>query len=269
MYSLKKIILPLCILFSFSACVTTGYFVSPMYGSSTPHHDIPMHTDSVKSASYINGGISVSSNNNGDDGVFNGQANFYRAHSFGHFGAYYGAGLTLGNYTANSYYNGMYNGTVDAPHGQNYFFGSANFSAGVNATIPFGAVGEWRILGINESLQQEFGDYLSFRKKLIADSIPVDGVVKTSLLNTVGFSSELAFNLNRGMKIGGFLQYNILTGSAYKDIYFGKNPAAGPERYAYINLGWYMGFKNYMFYLQNNLGQQMTGITIGMNYRLP
>ena len=44
-------------------------------------------------------------------------------------------------------------------------FAGAGFSGGFNAVVPMGQ-GEWRFLGIETALHQEFGDYLHFCRHL-------------------------------------------------------------------------------------------------------
>ncbi|MEO8711866.1 MAG: hypothetical protein ABI405_07055 [Parafilimonas sp.] len=259
------IISGLIILF-FTACTPTGYFISPMYGNSTPHHTTPMQTDSTKNTWYLNTAFSPGYNNNSYDYTFAGQANIYRANTFNHFNIYYGSGITLGNYNADLYYSSKRYNNPNLTSSTDHFFGSLNVNGGLNFVIPFNQTGEWRVLGLHTSLQQEFGGYLNFRKGFNPDS--VDGVAKSSFLNTVGLSSELAFNLPRNIKLGGFLQYNFLIGTEYKDIYFGENLEAGITRYQYISLGFFMGFKRYMFFIQSNNGDQMFSASFGMNYRL-
>ncbi len=253
-------------IFLFAACRPSGYFVSPMYGNSTPYHATPMQTDSIKNAWYINTAFSPGYNNNGFDYTYAGQVNAYRAHAFKFFNLYYGSGLTLGDYTANAYFSSIRYNKPDISENTNHFFGSFNLNGGINFVIPFHKVGEWRVLGLHESMQQEFGNYLSFRRGFNPDT--VDGVANSSFLNTIGISSELAFNLPRDIKIGGFVQYNILTGADYRDIYFDKNPAASAERYQYVTLGFFMGVNRYNFFMQSNTGQQMFSASFGINYRL-
>ena len=144
----------LLILLSVSSCVTPrAYIMSPIDINTNPYQSIPTTADSQKSATYaslaFNGG---GSNQTLKDAVIGVRTSLSRSYRFGHFQAYYGGGLSLGNYDLkdtyhynNYYYSNSNNDTTFHYKGANYFFGVYGFSGGINLVIPFGnGRGEWR-----------------------------------------------------------------------------------------------------------------------------
>ncbi|HEY8734468.1 MAG TPA: hypothetical protein VIL90_07890 [Puia sp.] len=177
----RKYIICFVVLSSFSSCLTPrqGYFLSPGNANSDPYHTIPLHTDSNKTAIYVNAGYSIgSANDRGFDQVSVGQLSIHRSNNFGIFQAYYGVNLSLGACNVAEFYNSHYRyvggwfSSVPVPYdtiyhipGKGEFFGSYGIMGGINLVFD-GHRGEWRAIGIETAIQNEFGNYLEFRKSL-------------------------------------------------------------------------------------------------------
>ena len=87
-----------------------AYFLSPMDVNANYYHAIPLKSDSLKSAIYTNAVFTVGSSNKLEDYLYAFHGGIYRAHNFGIFQAYYGAGLGFGSYHASEYYRIKYRG---------------------------------------------------------------------------------------------------------------------------------------------------------------
>jgi hypothetical protein len=75
-----------------------------VYGPALHKSDIsympkPMSMDSVKSATYVSGGLVLDFGNNLSDQLTSGQLNISEAHTFKNFNLAYGAFTSLGNYS--------------------------------------------------------------------------------------------------------------------------------------------------------------------------
>jgi hypothetical protein len=89
-----------------------AYYLSPNNSNSIPYHPIPLHSDSIRSALYINGGYYIGNANYfGYDQVSVGQFSIQRSNNFGIFQAYYSADLNLGAYNIADFYNSHYHYT--------------------------------------------------------------------------------------------------------------------------------------------------------------
>ena len=265
-------LITLCSIFFLTGCVTRSYYVSPMYGSSSSYRTMPLQRDSIKSALYINSAFTIGGANQGlRDNVYSLQSNIYRAHQFSAFKAWYGAGFTLGNYNVNSIdfirdydYDGIDTAAINRMAG-NKFFGSTNLNAGFTIVLPLGKAGEWRLLSVTGSLQNEFGDYLHFRNNLKNDSIKTSGFARSAVLATVGFSNEIVFRTRTGA-FSIHSQYTLLAGKDYKDIYHLTTPDYSTERYGYFSHTYALTVNNVTGYIQSNIGQRMFNFQTGFNY---
>lgn len=251
---------------------TRTYYISPNYGNSIPYHTLSLQKDSIKSSLYLNGSLMYGgANYNLHDEEFAAQFNLYNTNQFNLFKLWYGAGLTLGDYIVHRFdstnYPDFYTTPINKIAGGK-FFGSIDANAGIVFTIPLGNKAEWRVLGLQASAQNEYGNYLSFRKKLIEDTIYATGIAKSSFLLTVGFSTEFSFEIGQGV-FNIFQQYNILTGNEYKfnDLDVSLYDPSG-KRYSYYNNTYAYSLKNTTVFLQNNIGRRLINFQIGVNYRL-
>ncbi|MEJ0080085.1 MAG: hypothetical protein WDM78_03770 [Puia sp.] len=106
----KYVTVLLCITL-LNGCIESrqGYYLSPNNSNSIPYHPMPLHSDSIRSALYINGGYSIGNANYfGYDQVSVGQFSIQRSNNFGIFQAYYSADLNLGAYNIANFYNCHY-----------------------------------------------------------------------------------------------------------------------------------------------------------------
>jgi hypothetical protein len=272
---MKKTLYPILVMLSLTSCITSSYYMSPFSSSSDPYHAIPLKSDSVKSASYAGGIFTVGGANiNWNDPVYSFQANIYRAHNFGHFQAYYGVGGNIGNYHVERYEN-----YVDDPNApgagsriipeNNYVFAGAHFNGGINAVIPFRNGGEWRVIGLETSVQKEFGDYANFRRNL-KDSM-ADYVLKKTTTATFGFATDIIGRSRHGAQFG----YKVAWGTVLnpnsdysredpnrninplfyfsQTLHLTKGPVTG---FAQVNMGSYAG--SFQFGMIYQLGRKRT-----------
>jgi hypothetical protein len=193
----------LLMLFSLAGCVRQNYFLSPFQANTPTYHSMPQLSEHAHTANYISGNFAKGSANKGDDRVFDFKGEFYRAHSFGIFEAYYGAELALGNYIVsqqrpptNSARDSFITNVLNKGIG-NKFFGGYGFNGGISMVVPanYGR-GEWRAIGIETSLTNEFGQYLLFRKQL-PDSVATANM-NYSFFPTIGITSEFISNGKKG-----------------------------------------------------------------------
>lgn len=263
----------LSVIICFSSCVTRSYYLSPLYGVSTSYKTTPLAKDTVKSNLYLNGAFNIGGNNeNLRDNSFSFHGNIYNAHKFGAFRAWYGAGLTLGNYEVKKYDSSTTNPDFDTAYinkkAGNKFFGSANLGAGISIAIPVGNFCEWRIIGINGSLQNEFGKYLQFRQNMERNDIHITGLNSNSTLATAGIFSELSF-ITRTGSFNLQLQYNYLIGGSYTYLDYNSEGQQDIERrYAYVSNTFALTVHRFTGFAQVNAGKRMANLGLGMNYQL-
>lgn len=266
---------------TFCSCYRKAYYVSPLYGRSTPYHSIPLKNEQVASALYANVSVQAGiANDNGADGTLSLQFNAYQTHQLGFLQAYYGGGLTLGLYhvadfdTAGYYNNIRYqpsylNVLAINKYAGDHFFSSGNIHGGLNISIPFSnrpRAGEWRI-GTKAALHKEIGTYLSFRKSLNPDS--VSGVAASSLLGSISGCTELIFPSGRNGNFGGQFEAGWLLGKDYKDIYFGKRDwSSDASRYGFVTLTLQFTKNNGTAYFHQTIGNRLVSFQAGYNYRI-
>ena len=198
----KRYYLFACIIFIFSGCVTRSYYLSPLYGTASSYHTLPLQQDSTRFGVYANGAFNVGGNNEDlRDNSFCFQGNIYGVHQAGVFKGWYGAGFGLGNYQVHKYDSSTINPDFDTAavniNAGNKFFGSANFNAGMNISIPLGRNAEWRVIGLSGTVQNEFGRYLQFRRNLDKVDAHVANLAPGNLLATIAASTEFAFKTKK------------------------------------------------------------------------
>lgn len=267
----KKIIFFCCIvIIIFTGCAERAYYVSPGYGNAMPYHTLPLKKDSIKSSFYANvSAVAGSANDDLRDEQYAFNANIFNANSFKRIKLWYGAGLTLGDYKVKAYdtssaYEPFATNINNAAGGK--FFGSLNENGGVALVMPLGRKSEWRILGVQATLQQEFGNYLHFRKMLIKDSVPVNGNTSKSFLATAGFSTEFSFSLKHGA-INLLQQYNVLLGKDNRYIEYDDEPGKF-YRYSYLTYAFAVTVNRVTGYVENNFGTRVMNVQFGLNYQL-
>ena len=250
-------------------CARQAFYVSPYNGNHNPYHPIPLKQDSVKSASYISASISNGTANDREaDGTLTFFTSFSRAHNFGNFQGFYAADFSLGNYKVAPFseYDGSENfdPTAINENAGNKFFGGAGADGGVNFVLPI-RNGEWRVFGIETSVQQEFGNYAAFRKKL-ADK-DADLVVRDKLFATLGGYTEIVGRISRG-SMGLRLGAGSVLGSKYHNLMITDEPYGKPLRYNYGSFTFHLTKNKFTGYLQSNFSAKSQSLFLGVNYRL-
>ncbi|GGH77408.1 hypothetical protein HNQ91_004128 [Filimonas zeae] len=255
------------------SCVRRAYYVSPVYGSNTPYHTVPLKKEQIASALYGNASLQTgSANDQGRDMSSNMQINAYRTHNFGTLQAYYGGGFVAGIYNVKAFDTASYRrntydiavAPINAGAG-NLFYGTGNIHGGMHVAIPLSpsnTAPELR-LGSKVAMHKEFGNYLSFRNSLHSDS--VSGLANSSTLGSLSGYTEILFPSSHNI-IGAQLEVNLMLGKQYSDIYFGKGTPGG--RYAYVNGTLHLTQGKTTAYLQWSLGTRLFGIHLGVNYQL-
>ena len=269
---INHLLISVVILSLFAKCTTSNYYLNSLNGNHHYYHSIPLKSDSIVSALYFGSSIDLGAANY-SDGVKSFGANIYRTHSFGIIQAYYEAGVTIGRYNVIKKRPDPY-GSRDTTRINTYnnmtgpkFFGGYGFDGGLNIVVPVGRKGsEWRIIGFETSLQEEFGNYLKFRKNL-PDSVSIINM-KSSFFPTIGFSTEIVckvFNTSIGYRISigtslkkenenKFGLRGILTADGHNPFYF-------IQTYHYT-------YQNWTLYGQLNIASYSIFLQGGFNYKL-
>ncbi|MDP4129760.1 MAG: hypothetical protein Q8918_16290 [Bacteroidota bacterium] len=259
----------LLILLSFGSCISPrSYYMSPMDINSLPYHTLPNTTDSQRAATYASLSIHAGgSNQTVKDGVSGMRGDIHRAYRFGNFQAYYGGGISLGNYHLHESDHTAYNYSTMSDTTYHFptsdkFFGSYGFGGGINLVIPFaGGRGEWRVIGFETSFQKEFGDYVKFRKQL-RDSA-YDILATYGQIFTVGGTTELVGISRHGTEIG----YKVALGS----VLFPKGSYLGPEsdfHPYYMSHTLHVTKRKVTGFMQFNIGAHALSLQFGVNYNL-
>ncbi len=255
---------PFLLLF-LSGCFESSYLYSPNNATSNPYHAIPLKSDSLKGATYISA-IFNSGRANQDlrDGVYAFQARVHRSNNFGNFQAYYGANMSVGIYYMADYYD-HHNFYDTAYHASNNFFGSYGFNGGFDAVVPTRHGGEWRVLGIETSVQKEFGNYYKFRKNL-PDSA-ADVIFKKNVTGTVGIFTNIINRSRHGIEFGYKMSLGLMLNpeSDYTHFY---NPYNIINPIVYFSHVLHFSKENVTGFVQFNFTNgYAANVQFGMNYR--
>jgi hypothetical protein len=270
MFNIKLYCSLFAAVFLFSCVGRQAIYTSPFNGISSPYRTTPLHSDSVKSASYFNGGISFGGANDRDaDSKFSLSADLSRSHNFGNFQAHYGGGLTAGSYGMKRYDSFDVNSTVDHEYlnarSKAYFFGGANFDGGINL-VKSTDNGEFRILGLETSLHHEFGNYLKLREEM-PDSVATV-VIRDKFFGTAGLYTEFVVRANRSLW-GGKFGYGTVIGSKYHHFDFADSYfIARTLNYRYFNICFQLTQDKWTLYSQINLAEKGHSMLFGFNYRI-
>jgi hypothetical protein len=227
-------------------------------------------SDSIKSATYVNGTLSIGGANNAwRDAVFTFQAGLHRAHVVNNFRLNYGASMALGSYNINSdsYYNYYYspNGMPAYKTGAT-FFGAYGLYGGVSAATRMGRRGEWRYIGVEGSLFNEFGNYYNFRKNL-PDSQATE-IDRKKYLGSVGINTEVIFKGRSKVKFGIKMALgSYLRRLNYYDLYQGDHYHTHDDLIYFSNT-YHFTFKKNTTYFQFNLATHAAHFQVGYNFRL-
>jgi hypothetical protein len=265
------------------SCLTAyhqqAYYTSPFNGSSESYHTLPLHTDSAPTNLFVQGSLFTGAANDLlTDDLSGGSISAYLTQHQGMWQWWGGLDLTAGSYTLGNWHtryagNGFfdYEARFLAPTTADQlntlsgsrFFGGAGFSGGVNAVVPMGQ-GEWRFLGIETNLHQEFGDYLHFRRHL-ADSLATY-IVRQPFLGTLGLTSEWIFRTKQG-DFGFRIAYGWALGGAYNPSNLYDSVSQKDLHYNYSSLAFHYTFgQNTVYVLGENATKGGT-VRVGFIYR--
>ena len=279
----KPIAFPIvvCGLFLLPGCLLPipqhAYYVTPLNGNNEGYHPLPLREDTVQTAVYAGGSFFTgAANEEGTDYFNGGRLSLSVAHHYGMFQFYYGLDGTLGSYTLGRWDSGYTNTlfplrTAPPVHADilNRYsgprtFGSAGFQTGVNAVVPVRG-GEWRFLGLETSLNREFGDYLSFRKRLPDSLVSLD--IRSSFVGTFGISSERVGRTRHG-EFGFRLAYGWMLGTAYRNLHIYDDVSARYLRYRYFTFSFHYTYERYTGFMLLNAATKASSIQVGVQYRL-
>jgi hypothetical protein len=278
---------PLCLFLAagylLSGCYSVqqqAYYVSPFNGHSTDYQPLPQTIDSAHTAVYVQAAfLDGGANQERTDHVDAFRTAISVAHHTGILQAYYGGDLTLGAYRTGIWDTGHVGlfGPVTLPPGNaNYlnsqagarFFGSAGFNGGAN--LVWGMKhSEWRYIGIETSLHQEFGDYLTFRRKLPDTAATL--IIRNPFFATLGFSTEIVKRVRHGARHGEW-GFRLASGWALGDRYGNSgiydNESKRTLVYGYTSFSFHYTYERYTGYLQLTGATQARSLNLGFYYRL-
>ncbi len=234
-----------------------------MNGLSNPYTTIPLQSDSLKSAYYLNAIVTDgSANDKGHDNIFSFQTNFSASNNFKNFQAHYGIGLVIGNYNLHPYNNGNYSATINPQilnqHTGGKFFGAVGFNGGMDVVIPFSNKGEWRVIGFETSMYKEFGDYLSVRKQL-PDSAATF-INRSNSFTTLGCYTEIVGKTKSG-SIGIKFSGGIVPAMSYQNVKHIGN-------YGYLNFTLATTVNKWSPYFQIDFAPKASSALLGVSLRL-
>ncbi len=259
-------ILPGCV-------VRQAFYVSPFNGNNLEYHPIPRAGDSIRTAiysslTYSNGSV----NDFGTDYLWSMHLDLHAAHQYDNVQFHYGLGLTLGDYTmgtwqldtGNSYSTALRTAQQLNTYSGRYSFGGVGFQGGVNGVTTFGH-GEWRYLGVETSVLQEFGNYLAVRKQM-PDSIATL-INRSPTFATLGLTTEV-LNYTRNGALGFKWALGWALGQRYSNPGIIDNASGDKLRYMYFNFTFHFTYRRWTSYLQYNDATKAKMIFAGINYRL-
>jgi hypothetical protein len=252
-----------------SSCISSSYFLSPNNANSNPYHAVPLQSDSVKGATYVSSLFTIGGANEGwRDGLYAFQARIHRSNNFGSLQAYYGGNVSLGTYHIAEFYNYDHpynNPSNDHTYSMNRFFGSYGFNGGMNVVVPTRHGGEWRAIGLETSIQKEFGSYYDFRRNL-SDSA-ADLIFRKNVTGTVGIFTDIISKSAQGTEFGYKMGFGFLLNpeNNYSHVY--NRNTVNPITYFSSTLHF---TKDHLTgFVQINLSNSYAGnVQFGMNYTL-
>jgi hypothetical protein len=266
----------------FSSCSKKAFYLSPFNGKATTYYAKPLLADSAKSAIYLSAEFTASSENDEyiiyddnidnkalSDNLYSVQFSFHRSHTSKYFQAYYGATLTTGKYEVTKYDSANYHSNyahADMSNVKtgNKYFGGAGIVGGINLLMPLNKGSEWRVIGIETSIGNEWGDYLDFRKSLPDSS--ASAITRGSHYGYAGLTTELVFKKRKGNTFGMKM---ALGSSLFKTLELGLSEKR--ETYLvplYFTFTAQYSRPKYTVYTQFNHTEHAIGIQFGASYKL-
>ena len=274
------LLLPIICLFVLPGCYPPpqqAYYASPVNGYAAQYHPLPQITDSAHTAFYAGAGFfSGSANTHGKDYLNAFHGSFTVAHHTGMLQIWGGPDLTLGTFHMGQWgvdslvrtyprqstvpFDPEVLNTYTGAHS----FGSVGFHGGANLVIPINS-GEWRVIGVEGSVNHEFGQYLAVRRKIPDTAASI--IARGAAYGTFGVSSEIVGYTKNG-EFGFRMGLGIVPGKPYThpDVY--DYSSGHYVSYSYLCLSTHYTYQQYTFYGQLNFATKADGISLGLTYRL-
>lgn len=272
MHPSSKTLLIACLFIAvtLSSCLHKAYYQHPVQANIPTYHVVPVASDSLASATFISGAFSLGGmNENLRDNVFSLQAGLHRSHVINKIRLYYGASAAVGSYTIKHYdyysYSPYYADTsyINKNAGTK-FWGAYGAYAGISASARMGRRGEWRYLGLEGNLYNEFGNYYNFRKNM-PDSAATT-IDRKQYIGSLGISTELIFKGRSGNKFGmKFAFGSYLRNLRYYSLH---NSYSTHDHLLYFSNTYNFTVQKTTTYIQLNVATHAANVQFGVNYRL-
>jgi hypothetical protein len=265
----KLTLLPIVfLLFFLPSCFIEqqAFYLSPKHATSNHYKTIPLVSDSFRAASYVSATVNAGGANHR---LLDGNAalllNFHQGRTWRHLQVSYGAGVTAGLYDIAPIIfpgNGVNAEWINPRSGTN-FYGNYGAHGGVNYVYPWASGGEWRILGIEATVQQEFGAYQRFRKDL-----PVSGaniIERSNLYGGFTVYSDIIGRFSDGSTIG----YKMAFSQSFRKLSGMLSNLDQVEGYPkYMSHTVHITLDAWTGYGQLNSGSDATNVQLGMVRRI-
>lgn len=245
------------------SCTEQAYYLSSFNANTNPYHALPLVSDSVKSATYLDALFTAGlANQEFTDNILAVRAGLHRAHTLGNVHLFYGANASIGEYYVSSIVTNttIYGNPYHPQYSGSKTFGGYGFNGGFNAAIPLRNGGEWRVFGLEGSIQNEFGEYFEFRKN-IPDSLG-NLISRNRWTGTIGITTEI-ISRHRGNSSFGYkfsLGANL---NSYRNSYSYYN-----VRPIYVSNTIHFTKNNVTAFWQLNFGTYAGNFQFGINYKL-
>jgi hypothetical protein len=193
------------LLFLLSSCFSEqqAFYLSPRHATSNYYKTIPLVSDSLQAGTYLSATVNAGgANHRLIDGNVSLQLNVHQSRTWRYLQGFYGAGLTTGLYDVAPIIfpgNGVNAVWINERAGT-MFYGSYGAYGGLNYVYPWRSGGEWRVLGIEANMQQEFGRYQRFRK-----DVPLSGanvIERSNLYGGFTVYSDIIGRFSDGSTLG-------------------------------------------------------------------
>ena len=256
--------------FILTGCIERrAFFLNPYQGITPTYRSVQLQQDSIRSAFQATGALITSqANPQYNDHVFQFNANISRTHTHKFIGFRYGASFSYGSYEVSRIDSFGNSNTVDYKyindHAGNYSTGGYGIDGAVHLLHVNDGV-EWRVVGMEFTLNKEFGDFYKFRLDMPRNSATI--IDSADVFSTLGVYTEV-INTKGKMRPGFKFGY----GRALR-------PALGTSDGNFFDLDHVLKFKYYTFagsirterstfFLQMNLGEKGRSVQAGGSFRL-
>ena len=255
---MKNLLQLLLVLFCLAiySCNTPSYFLPASLGNDITYLPKPMHSDSIKVKNYVSASYADLELPYATGQLGMGFLNFHRSHTTKSLNIAYGAF----GFAGNTYYDKTYNSETTSDFKDKSFWGG-----GLRSSISFYDISgstEFRLLGWENALSFENGNYADFRKAV--KGFNTDTVSSTlTTLYTTGISSEIIFHARRNLKNQfGFRLFYGFTPGLRKSL--ANDLASFSNKGAAIDFSFYFKLRNvYGIYSAGGNKGYSTKLTLG------